>query len=68
MELCGKPCQHCKNSCGIKAIHKDGRIDYNECIQCLECVVILKDQSQCVDKVLEKKRQRQAQILATDAG
>jgi len=30
--------------------------------------VILKDQSQCVDKVLEKKRQRQAQILATDAG
>ena len=68
VELCGKPCQHCKNSCGINAIHKDGRIDYNECIQCLECVVILKDQSQCVDKVLEKKRQRQAQILATDAG
>ena len=68
VELCGKPCQHCKNSCGINAIQKDGRIDYNECIQCLECVVILKDQSQCVDKVLEKKRQRQAQILATDAG
>jgi NosR/NirI family nitrous oxide reductase transcriptional regulator len=68
VELCGKPCQHCKNSCGINAIHKDGRIDYNECIQCLECVVILNDESQCVDKVLENKRQRQAQILATDAG
>ena len=68
VELCGKPCQHCKNSCSINAIHKDGRIDYNECIQCLECVVILKDESQCVDKVLEKKRQRQANILATDAG
>jgi len=68
VELCGKPCQHCKNSCGINAIQKDGRIDYNECIQCLECVVILKDESQCVDKVLDRKRQRQAQILATDAG
>ncbi|MDK8462363.1 NosR/NirI family protein [Marinobacter sp. SS13-12] len=68
VELCGKPCQHCKNSCGINAIHKDGRIDYDECIQCLECVVILKDEDQCVDKVLQKKRQRQAHILATDAG
>ncbi|PXX92570.1 ferredoxin [Marinobacter vulgaris] len=68
VELCGKPCQHCKNSCGINAIRKDGRIDYNECIQCLECVVILKDEDQCVDKVLQKKRQRQAGILATDAG
>jgi NosR/NirI family nitrous oxide reductase transcriptional regulator len=65
VELCG---QHCKNSCGINAIHKDGRIDYNECIQCLECVVILKDDKQCVDKVLQQKRQRQANILATDAG
>lgn len=68
VELCGKPCQHCKNSCGIHAIHKDGRIDYDECIQCLECVVILKDEDQCVDKLLQKKRQRQANILATDAG
>lgn len=68
VELCGKPCQHCKNSCGINAIHKDGRIDYDECIQCLECVVILNDETQCVDKLLDKKRQRQANILATDAG
>ncbi|MCL7942633.1 NosR/NirI family protein [Marinobacter sp. ATCH36] len=68
VELCGKPCQHCKNSCGIDAIRKDGRIDYDECIQCLECVVILKDGDQCVDKRLERKRQRQANILATDAG
>lgn len=68
VELCGKPCQHCKNSCGINAIHKDGSIDYDECIQCLECVVILKDEDQCVDKVLQKKRQRQGHILATDAG
>ena len=69
VELCGTPCQHCKNACGINAIRKDGAIDYNECIQCLECVVILQDETQCVDKRLAAKQQaRQAQILATDAG
>lgn len=69
VELCGSPCQHCKNACGINAIRKDGRIDYDECIQCLECVVILNDESQCVDKRLQnKKRQRSVTILATDAG
>lgn len=69
VELCGKPCQHCKNACGINAIRKDGRIDYDECIQCLECVVILRDEDQCVDKRLQHKQQaRQANILATDAG
>lgn len=69
VELCGNPCQHCKNSCGINAIRKDGRVDYDECIQCLECVVILRDDDECVDKRLKtKQRVRQASILATDAG
>ncbi len=69
VELCGNPCQHCKNECGINAIRKDGRVDYDECIQCLECVVILRDEDQCVDKRIQnKKRERQANILATDAG
>lgn len=68
VELCGNPCQHCKNECGINAIRKDGRIDYDECIQCLECVVILKDEDQCVDKRLRnKQRAKQPVILATDA-
>lgn len=68
VELCGNPCQHCKNACGINAIRKDGRIDYDECIQCLECVVILRDEEECVDKRLKnRKLARQANILATDA-
>ncbi|KAA1174244.1 4Fe-4S binding protein [Marinobacter salinexigens] len=67
VELCGNPCQHCKNECGINAIRKDGRVDYDECIQCLECVVILQDSQQCVDKRLKAKRKKQPEILATDA-
>jgi len=71
IDRCGTPCQHCKNECGINAIRKDGRIDYDECIQCLECVVILRDESQCVDSIIRNKQQQkqkmQARILATDA-
>ena len=68
IDRCGKPCQHCKNECGINAIRKDGRIDYDECIQCLECVVILRDPNQCVDAIIRNKQQKkQAHILATDA-
>lgn len=68
VKRCGQPCQHCKNECGINAIRKDGRVDYDECIQCLECVVILRDQNQCVDAIVQaKQRQKQARILATDA-
>jgi len=68
VDRCGQPCQHCKNACGINAIRKDGQIDYDECIQCLECVVILRDQNQCVDAIVRnKQQQKQARILATDA-
>lgn len=68
IDRCGKPCQHCKNECGINAIRKDGRIDYDECIQCLECVVILRDPDQCVDAIIRNKKQKKAaHILATDA-
>jgi len=73
IDRCGSPCQHCKNECGINAIRKDGRVDYDECIQCLECVVILRDESQCVDSIIRRKQEKKqeqkqrARILATDA-
>lgn len=72
VDMCGSPCQVCTRRCGISAIRTSGEIDYDECIQCLECVVILKDDNQCVSTLTKKKRQRkqaaaQANILATDA-
>ncbi len=72
VDMCGSPCQLCKRRCGINAIRTNGDIDYDECIQCLECVVILKDETQCVSTLTEKKQQRKlarakADILATDA-
>ncbi len=53
---CGKPCQVCHVRCGIKAIKKTGQIDYSECIQCLECLVIYNDQQQCAPVMLKNKR------------
>ncbi|NKQ10638.1 NosR/NirI family protein [Pseudomonas sp. SST3] len=73
IDACGKPCQHCKNHCEIGAIKRDGRIDYGECIQCLECIVILNDEDQCVATISARKRSakadrhRQGTLIATDA-
>ena len=56
IELCGNPCQRCKRRCGINAIKANGAIDYDECIQCLECVIILNDPKQCVASLQQAKR------------
>jgi NosR/NirI family transcriptional regulator, nitrous oxide reductase regulator len=72
IDACGKPCQHCHNHCEIDAIRRDGSIDYDECIQCLECIVILNNEDQCVASIsarkkAQKQRQRQpGTIIATD--
>ncbi len=53
---CGSPCQLCRKRCGINAIEKSGEIDYNECIQCLECVVIIHDPKQCAPAITKNKQ------------
>ena len=55
---CGKPCQVCAVRCEIKAIKKSGEVDYNECIQCLECEAIYYDKHQCAPIMLANKRNR----------
>ena len=71
IDACGKPCQHCRNHCEIGAIRRDGRIDYDECIQCLECIVILNNDDQCVASISASKKMhkagKQADLIATDA-
>ena len=60
-EECGNPCHACKSRCGINAIDQQGRIDYNECIQCLECIVILNNKDQCVPEILKTRRMNRSQ-------
>ena len=53
---CGSPCQLCKTKCRYNAIQKTGEIVYRECFQCLDCLVIHNDKSQCVPLVLAARR------------
>ena len=54
---CGSPCQLCKVKCRYGAIGKSGKIDYDECFQCLDCVAIYFDPKTCVPLVQAEKRQ-----------
>ncbi len=61
---CGSKCQLCRNRCQIDAIDNAGAIDYNECIQCLECLAIINDKSQCSIDLLTSKQTRAQNGLA----
>ena len=53
---CGAPCQTCRHRCEYQAITPAGKIDYQECFQCLDCVSIYQDTQRCFPLIkLEKK-------------
>jgi len=45
---CGQPCQRCRSDCAYQAIEKSGAVDYDECFQCMDCVVIYESPALCV--------------------
>lgn len=53
---CGKPCQTCRHRCEYEAIGRDGRIRYDDCFQCMDCVVIYRSDTQCAPLLFQKKR------------
>ncbi len=56
---CGTPCQRCSNECMVQAIHPEGNINVNECLYCLHCQVVYKDEHACpvmIQKRLKKER------------
>ena len=55
---CGTPCQLCRVRCRYGAIAPQGRVDYTECFQCMDCVTIIHDPAQCVPQVLAERRGR----------
>ncbi|TQK04227.1 transcriptional regulator of nitric oxide reductase [Herbaspirillum sp. SJZ130] len=54
---CGTPCQTCRHRCDYQAIAGDGKIAYQECFQCMDCVVIYASDEKCAPLMLEKKKQ-----------
>jgi polyferredoxin len=57
-DACGKPCQTCRYRCEYEAITPAGEIQYDECFQCMECVVIYASDDRCAPLMLKKKRAR----------
>jgi hypothetical protein len=55
---CGSPCQTCRYQCEYQAITPAGKIQYDECFQCMDCVVIYASDERCAPLMLEKKRAR----------
>lgn len=62
---CGSPCQRCGNECPVQAIHPDGSINPNECIQCLHCQMLYHHDGKC--PVMIQKRQKREKWQAAEA-
>ncbi|HYC42739.1 MAG TPA: 4Fe-4S binding protein [Noviherbaspirillum sp.] len=61
---CGKPCQTCHHRCDYTAIEPSGAVRYDECFQCMDCVVIYRNEDKCAPLLLDKKRRQPIPIKA----
>ena len=55
---CGSPCQRCGNECPVQAIHPEGHINPNECIQCLHCQMLYHHDQKC-PVVIQRRLKRE---------
>ncbi len=55
---CGTPCQSCRHRCDYQAIAPSGKVAYEECFQCMDCVVIYHSDALCAPLIMEGKRAR----------
>ena len=55
---CGTPCQTCRHRCDYMAITPAAAVSYDECFQCMDCVVIYSSDEKCAPLMLEVKRAR----------
>ncbi len=60
---CGAPCQRCGNACPVQAIHPEGHINPNECIQCLHCQMLYHHDQKC--PVMIQRRLKREKFAAT---
>ena len=62
---CGNPCQRCGNECPVQAIHPEGHINPNECIQCLHCQMLYHHDQKC--PVMIQRRLKREKFAATSS-
>ncbi len=64
---CGTSCQTCNHRCPHQAITPIGRIQYDECFQCMDCVVICDSDTKCAPLMRARKRTRVVPVQALQA-
>jgi len=52
---CGTPCQTCRHRCEYEAIAPDGRVAYEDCFQCLDCVAIHASDARCAPRIQARR-------------
>lgn len=65
---CGSPCQRCRSDCAYQAIEKSGKVDYTECFQCMDCVLIYQSETLCVPEFNRARGQGVRTIPIVPAG
>lgn len=60
---CGNPCQRCAQECPVGAIHPEGHINPNECIQCLHCQELYYDDHRCPVVIQKRLKSERREII-----
>jgi NosR/NirI family nitrous oxide reductase transcriptional regulator len=61
---CGNPCQQCAKACPVQAIHPEGHINPNECIQCLHCQMLYHHAYRC-PVAIQRRLRREKRLAMT---
>lgn len=64
---CGTPCQTCRHGCAYQAIEPTGKVDYDECFQCLDCVSDYQDDTRCLPLIRERKAGERSKVIPIQA-
>ena len=62
---CGNPCQRCARECMVQAIHPEGHINPNECMQCLHCQTLYYDDHKCPPMIQKRLKRERRQALSS---
>jgi NosR/NirI family nitrous oxide reductase transcriptional regulator len=62
---CGNPCQRCANECPVQAIHPEGHINPNECIQCLHCQMLYHHDQLCPVMIQRRLKREKAAAISS---
>jgi NosR/NirI family nitrous oxide reductase transcriptional regulator len=62
---CGSPCKRCANECPVQSIHPEGHINVNECIYCMHCQELYRDDQRCPHMIQVRLKRERREALSS---